>query len=235
MVHKSSLKSWRESASLILAAKTHFAPAKKTDDYNYNLLLIQRSLESGFMPSTFVFPGGTLSPPDSSKEWVKLYQNSANFDGRSEQSTLPSLLSERIAAIRETFEECGILLCKPAQEMKKAQSNWASFIGKVWKFNRKKSATADFIWGGLDIKHWQHKVHENPEEFLKLCLHFGIYPDIWALKEWGNWMTPPCMSTRFNTTFFLAVLDQKPPTYPEKNEVQHIQVRQKRESFENCW
>lgn len=128
MVHKSSLKSWRESASLILAAKTHFISAKKTDDYNYNLLLIQRSMGSGFMPSTYVFPGGTLSPPDSSKEWVKLYKNSSNSDGH---NALPSLLTERIAAIRETFEECGILLCKPAQDMKKIPSNWATFIGKI--------------------------------------------------------------------------------------------------------
>lgn len=140
MVHKSSLKSWRECASLILAAKTHFASTKKTDDYNYNLLLIQRSVKSGFMPSTYVFPGGALCPPDSSKEWLKLYKNSANFDGH---NALPSLLTDRIAAIRETFEECGILLCKPAQELKKSPSNWASFIGKIWKFTviKKKNAS----------------------------------------------------------------------------------------------
>ena len=60
----------------------------------------------------------------------------------------------RINAIRETFEETGILLT-------------------VDPLNQKQ----------LDPE-WRDRVHKNPSEFISLCKHLDTAPDIWNLHEW---------------------------------------------------
>jgi hypothetical protein len=61
---------------------------------------------------------------------LKLTENVPNVLQNSEENGLPKYLSFRICAIRETFEECGILLCKTPKQNSDTNSNWALFIGK---------------------------------------------------------------------------------------------------------
>lgn len=215
-----AFKPWRESSSLILVAKTAFAP--NATDFNYKLLALKRSSTSAFMPNTYVFPGGNLSSADKSREWLELYAkfgfNSNTFDKlnhkenrtlifkNESEDVLPKFLSLRIGAIRETFEECGILICRSYKiNYKERIARWASFID------------------GPEIKKWQDKVHDDPQQFLELCHKFEVYPDVWALKEWSNWATPASMTKRFDTVFFLASFLQTPAVHAEKQEVQHLE------------
>ncbi|KAL1457201.1 hypothetical protein WDU94_001857 [Cyamophila willieti] len=144
---------WKEASTVIIAAKN------KTNE-QYQILSLQRSEKSSFLPNVHVFPGGLVDEADSSVEWLKVfklnfhnlvnleriefsmsnpihhnaniyklkYQNhtdNQNFvnlrelyqkpisQWSMENKVLPKCVSLRITAIRETFEECGILLCKP--------------------------------------------------------------------------------------------------------------------------
>lgn len=119
------LNKWRESASLIVAAKT---AAGNPRGCNYKIICLKRSSKSGFMPNNYVFPGGNLSKSDSDPKWMELFQKAGY--GQNElinlkptdnvplifnnhvSSGLPKYISLRICAIREAFEECGILICK---------------------------------------------------------------------------------------------------------------------------
>lgn len=138
---------WRESASLILAAKTTFGPFRIYGDYNYKLLLLKRSEKSGFMPGAYAFPGGKIDQADSSRNWLNLYEsygfNYDTFDklntienkisiyNNDQTNELPKFLSLRISAIRETFEESGILICRSYKiNYKERNARWASYVGK---------------------------------------------------------------------------------------------------------
>jgi len=57
-----------------------------------------------------------------------------------------------------------------------------------------------------------------------LCQDFEIYPDIWALKEWSNWVTPVSLPIRFDTIFFLTAFQQMPNTNIEEKEIHNFQV-----------
>lgn len=144
---KASLKGWREAASVIIVAKTAFAPTIKQVDFNYKLLTMKRSAKSGFMPGSYVFPGGALCNADASRDWLNLYEafgfkfdtfDKLNPKGdrpklyqNHSSNELPRYLSLRIGAIRETFEECGILLCRSYKiNYKERMARWASAIGK---------------------------------------------------------------------------------------------------------
>lgn len=215
-----NLKLWRESASLIIAAKSNFSQSQLC---NFKLLCLQRSNKSGFMPNVYVFPGGNVSKSDSNIRWLQIFEkcgykldsfqelypkeNIPSILKNSEQNCLPKYLSLRICAIRETFEECGILICRSAKlNYKQNLSEWGSYIG------------------GHEILKWQHRVHNDPNEFLNLCSQLEIYPDVWSLQNWSNWMTPPVVPTRFNTMFFISTFHQMPDVHKEEKEIQNIQV-----------
>jgi len=141
-----AIKSWRISSSILLVAKTAFVPCVSNNSFNYKLLSIKRSVKSKFMPGISAFPGGSLSKADCSKDWMSLYKsfgfNSSAFDklnltenrpkifDQGDSDEIPTFLSLRIAAIRETFEECGILICRSFRKNYKERfARWATFIG----------------------------------------------------------------------------------------------------------
>lgn len=111
--------------------------------YNYNLLCLKRHQDSKFMPSNYVFPGGVVHPSDADLKWHKLFSmfgyETSSLESltpnatirprifKSKPDELPREISLRISAIRETFEECGILICKKLRE-DSAHSDWANHI-----------------------------------------------------------------------------------------------------------
>ena len=96
--------------------------------FDYQTLMLKRSSRSKFMPNAYVFPGGVLAASDSSVDWVELFHSRGYCEDDLEALVLkdvdrPFLMSKaeveegvardlalRLTAIRETFEESGVLL-----------------------------------------------------------------------------------------------------------------------------
>lgn len=219
------MKAWRESASLILAArhtKRYIRSSSTKFQYNYNLLCLKRHQNSKFMPNAYVFPGGVTSPSDADLKWHNLY-SSFGFDTNSFTSLspntsnrpqifkfrpneLPKEVSLRITAIRETFEECGILLCKQSREDKREDFGWAQYMNISEN----------------ELYNWQTRVHNDAREFYTLCENFNCYPDLWSLYEWSNWLTPTVFSERYDTAFYLACVSTVPQTICEVKEIEDL-------------
>ncbi|KAM0726153.1 Acyl-coenzyme A diphosphatase NUDT19 [Formica fusca] len=214
------MKSWQDSASLILAARQYvqkYNPAS----CNYKLLWLKRHQKSSFMPGMYVFPGGTTDAADSSLKWREIFAafgvNNDSFASlvpkiaerpeiyRSRQDELPKEISLRITAIRETFEESGILMCRHKDA--DTSTNWVKHVSIPKN----------------ELQMWQSKVHNNATEFLTLCKKLECYPDLWALHEWRNWLTPTTMPVkRFNTIFYLACMPLIPYAEYEAVEMEDL-------------
>lgn len=111
---------------------------------NYKLLWLKRHKKSSFMPGTYVFPGGAIDSADSTLKWREIFAafgvNNERFASlepkiatrpeiyRSIQNELPREISLRITAIRETFEESGILICRHKND--RTITNWAKFVSR---------------------------------------------------------------------------------------------------------
>lgn len=78
-----------------------------------------------------------------------------------------------MAALRECFEEVGVLLCR-----NRAQVHQMAAVAQTAQLD------AD------SLKTWQARVHKNPSDFLILCRHLEVVPDLWALHEWSAWASP---------------------------------------------
>ena len=73
--------------------------------------MVCRHKRSGFMGGVHVFPGGKLDRNDSNRAWLDLsHEPIENLALRMDETDQELALGLAIAAIRETFEEAGVLL-----------------------------------------------------------------------------------------------------------------------------
>ncbi|XP_049575007.1 acyl-coenzyme A diphosphatase NUDT19 [Syngnathus scovelli] len=209
--------------------------------FDYDVLLLKRSSKSGFMPNAYVFPGGMVDSSDFSSEWLDVFRaftNSPNFGLRSVQqppetrppifatdrlklgSPIPGEVAFRICALRETFEECGVLLFVSKKEelslLNSIQDRRATDEVKHYKVNE---ICSD------ELNKWRTLVNQNPSNFIRMCKELEVLPNIWALHEWANWMTPEGQYgvKRFDTAFFMCCLEERPNALQDQKEIQHLQ------------
>jgi 8-oxo-dGTP pyrophosphatase MutT (NUDIX family) len=139
------------------------------------VLLLGRPAESHFAAGAEVFPGGAVDPSDSDPGWRKPSEGMA----RGAAVTTRIL----VAAVRETFEECGVLLARDQ-------------AGKPWPPERLPELT------GL-----RRRIHDgHPEEFQAGLRRAGLRPAWEDLAFCAHWVTPAGMPRIFDTRFFLAAL-----------------------------
>jgi nucleoside diphosphate-linked moiety X motif protein 19 len=195
---------------------------------NFDVLVLKRSSKSKFMPNLHVFPGGAAVNNDFSAEWVSVFgklgtevqQNLFKklstgglpmFTRQREPrfSTIPAEVAFRICAIRETFEESGILLAIPT-EVSKDQVN---SILHVKKSSAVVKPSVVFKEDSTILNEWRKRVNEDPDEFLTMCIELDLIPEVWALYDWSNWLTPVSAEEnkrRFDTAFFVSCVHYKP-------------------------
>jgi len=75
-----------------------------------------------------------------------------------------------------------------------------------------------------ELEMWQNKVHNDANLFLELCKKMQCCPDLWALHEWSNWLTPKTIAFRYDTVFFLACMSFEPNTKYEATEIEDLKV-----------
>lgn len=90
------------------------------------------------------------------------------------------ILTNKICAIRETFEESGLLLSDPPAHTIKE----------------------------LDVNLWRHKVHDDATQFKVMCDQYNIRPAVDTLVPFSNWITPVHEKKRYDTLFFITILNQ---------------------------
>ncbi|XP_041918538.1 nucleoside diphosphate-linked moiety X motif 19 isoform X1 [Alosa sapidissima] len=210
--------------------------------FDYEVLLLKRSGKSGFMPNAYVFPGGLVEISDFSSEWLDIFRNfthSPNFglgvvkqppqtrppifatDRMKFGSPIPGDVAFRICAVRETFEESGILLVVPKEE--------ENSVLKSMK-NKEDAGMADLaqisnVCGERELANWRQLVMKNPLNFIRMCRELECLPNIWALHEWGNWLTPTAVygkQRRYDTAFFICCLKDIPHTVQDEKEIVHF-------------
>lgn len=122
--------------------------------------------------SAHVFPGGALSK---------------THDGAIPDVNEPARHQDgpayRLAAIRETFEECGILLAK------------SKTTGKLF------TDISD-----EEREEGRRAVHSGTTKFTDLLSKWGATPDTESLIPFTRWITPPNVPKRFSTQMYLYFL-----------------------------
>jgi 8-oxo-dGTP pyrophosphatase MutT (NUDIX family) len=139
------------------------------------VFMMVRHHQIEFNSGALVFPGGSIDRGD--KEIVarpELYGGGQGLD--------ESALSFRVAAIRETFEESGILLARPKGVDNLLDAGRAREIEAVWRA----------------------PLCEGKIAFLSVLAENDLWLALDELVPYAHWITPEGMPKRFDTWFFLA-------------------------------
>ncbi|CAF0820615.1 unnamed protein product [Rotaria sp. Silwood1] len=186
---------WRQSASLILLGQKQVNNIHGKSLFDYSSLLLKRSPKMRFAPDVSAFPGGQLDSCDLSLDWPKYLSSSINIDRFSKKNVdiykdidhpYPGLVF-RLCAIRETFEETGLLLAKSRTS---SNSNYA---------------TIPNLSNNI-IDEWRNKIRHDASQFIVMCKEIQIEPDVDSLFEWSQYLAAAIAKVRFDTIFYIAPL-----------------------------
>lgn len=163
----------------------------------FQVYLLKRSSQSGFMPGNYVFPGGVVDTEDRN---VDFWQGHIDLDlaqvmtrfGRG--LNIEDTMAYGIAAIRETFEEAGVLLARQNGGTGRDLDNLrdqrlVGSLGKTWL----RELVASGAW----------------------TLRFS------DLACWSHWITPKIRSKRYDTRFFVAFMPEGQECRPDNRETTH--------------
>ncbi|WP_316167735.1 MULTISPECIES: NUDIX hydrolase [unclassified Bradyrhizobium] len=139
------------------------------------VFMMVRHHQIEFNSGALVFPGGSVDKADQAiAARSELYSGGEGLDA--------DTLGFRIAGIRETFEESGILLARPQGEATLIDAERAREI---------------------EAGH-RAALCEGKTSFLDVISSNGIVLALDALVPYAHWITPEGMPKRFDTWFFLA-------------------------------
>lgn len=155
------------------------------------VLLLKRHRSSGFVPGAYVFPGGRTDEADADEDLVQHTSNIPDID-------LP--LHFWFAAVREVFEESGVLLARDAN------GDWASDTTSDAAMEQQRLALMDGQATLLDV------------------LRSGDYTvDLSGVVYFSHWITPVAEPRRYDTRFFVAVVPHERVVRPDPREMTDAQ------------
>ncbi|MDQ8043371.1 MAG: hypothetical protein AAGC46_02870 [Solirubrobacteraceae bacterium] len=146
--------------------------------------LLRRNLESTFVGGVSVFPGGAVEPADGDPAVLALCDGRTDAEASARLGIDHGGLAYWVAAIRETFEEAGLL---PA--------TWAH-----------SGAPLHFSDDAFAARFAEHRAAVDREErsLAQVLETEGLRLDLTAMHYVSHWITPPGRSRRYDTRFFLA-------------------------------
>ncbi|MCI3951176.1 MAG: hypothetical protein K0R53_673 [Burkholderiales bacterium] len=147
------------------------------------VLMLQRNFQSGFMPGMYMFPGGALDPEDYTREAAALCEGLGDRIASSVLKRESGGLAYWIAAIRESFEEAGILLAREANGKPLALDEPA--VVARYRAHR-------------------HALNAGEQSFIALVTTERLRLAVDQLVYFSHWITPVGAPRRYDTRFFVT-------------------------------
>jgi 8-oxo-dGTP pyrophosphatase MutT (NUDIX family) len=158
------------------------------------VFMVRRVIQSDFMPDVYVFPGGSVQQDDLAAETTPGICRAVTYDVTDPEGRTTLTLGIRAAAIRELFEEAGVLLAYQDGHMLAInEQNMERFAAYRQTFNERHGSLVEMAQA------------EN------LVLATG------QLNYFAHWITPAGMPKRFDTHFFVT-------TAPTEQQAAHDQI-----------
>jgi 8-oxo-dGTP pyrophosphatase MutT (NUDIX family) len=143
--------------------------------------LLRRTATMAFAAGQHVFPGGSVDARDG--EHAPAWSGrSASAWGESMGCDATLALALVCAAVRETFEESGVLLAGAS-----ADAVVADTTGATWEADRR-------------------SLLDGSESLAELLERRGLVLRSDLLRPWAHWITPEFEPRRFDTRFFVAAV-----------------------------
>jgi 8-oxo-dGTP pyrophosphatase MutT (NUDIX family) len=173
--------------------------------HGLEVLMLQRNFRSGFMPGMYLFPGGALDPGDAAAELAALCAGLDDAEASRRLGLARGGLAYWLAAIRESFEEAGLLL---AYERDGALVNLRD--------PARRARCSAFC----------ARLNAGQAEFIELLRAEGLRPAVDRMTYFGHWITPVSAPRRYDTRFFVALAPaEQEPAHDNVEAIAHLWIR----------
>jgi len=150
---------------------------------DYQIFMVKRHERSAFMAGAYVFPGGRVDESDRLPDWQTYCSGVEEASSHFPDLEAPASLRYHVAAIRELFEEAGVLLARDQ-------------AGHFISFEDPEVKTR--------FDGYRTVVHEGFVPLPMILKEEGLKLALDALRPYDHWITPEVERRRFDTRFFAA-------------------------------
>jgi 8-oxo-dGTP pyrophosphatase MutT (NUDIX family) len=145
------------------------------------VFMLRRNLSSVFVAGAYVFPGGGVDRADHSDAMRDLVAGVDDAAANARLGRDAGALGFWVAAIRESFEEAGVLLARDAATGEHAAPAVVEGLGDA-----------------------RAAVAAGERSFAEVVREAGLVLDGGSLRVFGHWITPSPAPRRYDTWFFVA-------------------------------
>lgn len=167
-------------------------------DAGIEVCLVQRNLNSDFVGGAHVFPGGGVDDADGLPEIEALCHGLDDAEASRRLGTDRGGLAFWVAAIRESFEEAGVLLARGSD-------------GSPLDLTSPDRASR---YSSL-----RREVDEGRMSMVELAMGEGLNLDVGALHYFSRWITPLGSHRRYDTRFFVAAAPEGQEVTEDRREL----------------
>lgn len=177
-------------------------------DGGIEVLMLKRNARSVFVPDMWVFPGGAVDPEDASPEADARVQNRTDAQSSADLGIERGGIAFWVAALRETFEEAGVLLGRRSGEEHLVD---LSHPDTEARFSRYRDALND---------------RSVDADFVDIIEAEDVHLDGSGVHYISRWITPFGSPRRYDTRFFVTAMPQgQVPLHDNEEAVEHMWVR----------
>ncbi len=168
-------------AATVMLVRDAEEPARGEDVLE--VLMVRRNLQSDFVGGAYVFPGGAVDPLDGGREAEAVSQGRSDVEASILLGIETGGLAYWVAALRETFEEAGLLLAE-------------------------RPAGPPLLAGDSEeearIVAERALVNKGERRFLDVCRDEQLQLLVGDVHYFAHWITPRGAPRRYDTRFFVA-------------------------------
>jgi 8-oxo-dGTP pyrophosphatase MutT (NUDIX family) len=170
-----------------------------------DVFLVRRSDSIAFMGGAHVFPGGRVDAVDHIDDVAAIADGAETVAARMTDVPIADAIAQHVAALRELFEEAGVLLAHPVT---------AASISRLAARRR------ELLSGKTSFP----EIVRN--EALRLALD--------ELAYFAHWVTPEIETRRFDTRFFVARAPEGQTPIHDAGETSHSEWLSPAEAIARC-
>ena len=143
--------------------------------------LLQRTKSAAFLAGAHVFPGGALDKADQDARVLRRVHGLSEAEANARLGVASGGLAYWVAAVRECFEEAGILLAQ-SEDGRALSAEHATRLAQ-----------------------YRGPLHAGKLAFAEFLERERLLLRAYDLAYFGHWITAPGRARRFDTRFFLAL------------------------------
>ncbi len=148
------------------------------------VFMLQRTMKAAFAKGMYVFPGGRVDDVDNASELEAMCDRFTDAHASNLLGVPRGGLAYWIAAIRECFEEAGVLLARRADEQDALRFDDPEVEARYVELRR--------------------GVNDGDVGFIDMCMQENLRLTTDAIHYVSHWITPLGEVRRFDTRFFIA-------------------------------